>query len=85
MAQKAHIVGKVEYRSGDGPNVEIRPGPVDVTTAVNDATLSWTDVPEGGQAHAQVSFVPDQRGRYAVPAISAGRSIPFSTSVTRRP
>lgn len=43
MAQKAHIVGKVEYRSGDGPNVEIRPGPVEVTTSINDATLSWTD------------------------------------------
>ena len=50
MAQKAHIVGKVEYRSGDGPNVEIRPGPVDVTTAVNDATLSWTDEETHGSA-----------------------------------
>ena len=50
MAQKAQIVGKVEYRSGDGPNVEIRPGPVDVTTAVNDATLSWTDEETHGSA-----------------------------------
>lgn len=50
MAQKAHIVGKVEYRSGDGPNVEIRPGPVEVTTAVNDATLSWTDEETHGSA-----------------------------------
>lgn len=43
MAQQAHIVGKVEYRSGDGPNVEIRPGPVDATISLNDVTLSWTD------------------------------------------
>ena len=41
------------------------------------ATLSWTDVPEGGQAHAQVSFVPSQRGRYAVPAISAETRFPL--------
>jgi len=35
------------------------------------ATLSWTDVPQGGQAHAQMSFVPQVRGRYQVPALSA--------------
>ncbi|MDM7941643.1 MAG: hypothetical protein QUV35_03345 [Hydrogenophaga sp.] len=50
MAQKAHIVGKVEYRSGDGPNVVIRPGPVDVTTGINDVTLSWTDEETHGSA-----------------------------------
>jgi len=50
MAQKAHIVGKVEYRSGDGPNVEIRPGPVDLTTGINDVTLSWTDEETHGSA-----------------------------------
>ena len=50
MAQTAHIVGKVEYRSGDGPNVEIRPGPVDVSTGIDDATLSWTDEETHGSA-----------------------------------
>jgi hypothetical protein len=50
MAQKAHIVGKVEYRSGDGPNVEIRLGPVDLNTGINDVTLSWTDEETHGSA-----------------------------------
>jgi hypothetical protein len=50
MAQKAHIVGKVEYRSGDGPNVEIRPGPVDLNSGINDVTLSWTDEETHGSA-----------------------------------
>jgi hypothetical protein len=50
MAQKAHIVGKVEYRSGDGPNVEIRPGPVDLNSGINDVTLSWTDEDTHGSA-----------------------------------
>lgn len=43
MAHTAHIVGKVEYREGDGPNIVIRPGPVKVETGLNDATLSWED------------------------------------------
>ncbi len=43
MSQTAQIVGKVEYREGDGPNIEIRPGPVKVETGLNDATLSWVD------------------------------------------
>ncbi|WP_439608004.1 hypothetical protein [Hydrogenophaga sp.] len=50
MAQQAHIVGKVEYREGDGPNIAIRPGPVQVETALNDATLSWTDEDTRGSA-----------------------------------
>ncbi|HET7793270.1 MAG TPA: DUF58 domain-containing protein, partial [Rhizobacter sp.] len=41
------------------------------------ATLSWTDVPEGGQASAQVSFVPQARGRHEVPAISAETRFPL--------
>lgn len=50
MAQKAQIVGVVEYRSGDGPNVEIRPGPVDLNHGINDVTLSWTDEETHGSA-----------------------------------
>ena len=42
-AQTAQIVGKVEYREGDGPNIVIRPGPVKVETGLNDVTLSWVD------------------------------------------
>jgi hypothetical protein len=43
MAHTAHIVGKVEFREGDGPNMVIRPGPVSVETGLIDATLSWED------------------------------------------
>lgn len=43
MTQSAHIVGKVEFREGDGPNMPIRPGPVDIDTTHTDATLSWAD------------------------------------------
>ncbi len=43
MAQRAQIVGKVEFREGDGPNLVIRPGPVSVETGLTDATLSWED------------------------------------------
>lgn len=49
MAQSAQITGKVEYREGDGPLMSIRPGPVEVSTTVQDAVLSWQD--EGGDVH----------------------------------
>lgn len=55
MVQQAHIVGKVEYRGGDGPNVAIRPGPVEVTTGINDVTLSWTDEGTHGSAAMPLS------------------------------
>lgn len=42
-AQTAQIVGKVEYREGDGANIVIRPGPVKVQAGLNDVTLSWVD------------------------------------------
>lgn len=50
MAQQAQIVGKVEYRQGDGANAVIRPGPVKVETSFNDATLSWVDEETHGSA-----------------------------------
>ncbi len=46
MTKKARIVGEVEYRVGDGPNMTIRPGPVKVETGINDVTLSWVDEDE---------------------------------------
>jgi len=50
MAQTARIVGKVEYRGGDGPAVEIRKGPVEVSLSDTDATLSWIDEDVHGSA-----------------------------------
>jgi uncharacterized protein (DUF58 family) len=40
-------------------------------------TLAWTDVPGGGQATAQVSFVPSTRGRHEVPTLSAETRFPL--------
>ncbi|MBV1731316.1 MAG: hypothetical protein KUA38_03610 [Hydrogenophaga sp.] len=50
MAQTARIVGKVEYRGGDGPAVEIREGPVEVSLSNTDATLSWVEEDTHGSA-----------------------------------
>lgn len=50
MMQTGHIVGKVEYREGDGPSIEVRKGPVDIETTVTDATLSWTEGEDRGSA-----------------------------------
>ncbi len=50
MTQTARIVGKVEYREGDGPNIVIRRGPVAVDMAANDVTLSWVDEETHGSA-----------------------------------
>ena len=40
---QARIVGKVEYREGDGAPMDIPPGMVSVEFTPNDATLSWAD------------------------------------------
>lgn len=49
-ARAARIVGKVEYREGDGANKAIRPGPVEVNITATDATLSWADGDTRGSA-----------------------------------
>ncbi|WP_428418067.1 hypothetical protein [Methylibium sp.] len=50
MAQAAQILGKVEYREGDGPMIVIRPGPVEVETTDMDAMLSWAEEDTHGAA-----------------------------------
>ncbi len=45
--------------------------------AASDWSLAWTDVPAGGQATAQVSFVPPTRGLHDVPAITATTRFPL--------
>jgi uncharacterized protein (DUF58 family) len=42
-----------------------------------DGALAWTDVPEGGQSAAQVSFVPQRRGRHPLPAIQIETRFPL--------
>lgn len=41
------------------------------------ATLSWIDVPAGGQATAHLSFVAPQRGLHAIPALVAETRFPL--------
>lgn len=53
MIKNAHITGKVEYREGDGANITIRSGPVQVEETALDATISWVD--------------QDSRGSTAIP------------------
>ena len=45
--------------------------------SADSATLSWTDVPAGGQATAQVSFVAARRGRHEVPTLTAETRFPL--------
>jgi hypothetical protein len=42
-ATKAHIVGRVEFRLGEGPLMEIRQGLVEITYSPGDAVVSWMD------------------------------------------
>ncbi len=41
------------------------------------ATLTWLDVPPGGQATSHVTFVPARRGRHDVPTLSAETRFPL--------
>lgn len=50
MAQRAQIQGKVTYREGDGVQIAIRPGPVEVQSTASDVTLSWADGETRGSA-----------------------------------
>jgi 2-methylisocitrate lyase-like PEP mutase family enzyme len=47
IKQPAHIVGKVEYREGDGPLLAVPCGVVDVETNATDAIFTWPD----GKSH----------------------------------
>ena len=53
-----------------------------------DSTLGWFDVPAGGQAQAQLSFVPARRGMHELPALGAETRFPlglFRTWAVWRP
>ncbi len=43
MAEAARIVGKVEYREGDGAMLTIPTGPCEIELAADSAIISWTD------------------------------------------
>lgn len=52
MTVRAQVEGKVEYREGEGINIIIRRGPVEVQTTPTDATLSWVD----GETHGSAAL-----------------------------
>jgi hypothetical protein len=60
MIRTAHIVGKVEYREGDGVNITIRPGPCEVEETALDATISWID----GETHGSAAIPIADYRRY---------------------
>jgi len=45
--------------------------------SASGTTLTWVDVPSGGQASARVSFVPASRGRHEVPTLSIETRFPL--------
>ena len=71
MAQAAQVTGKVEYRQGDGVNLTIRPGPVDVQTTPTDATLSWAD----GETHGSAAMPIGDFRSYVAKGLIALRSM----------
>ena len=44
-AVRANIVGRVEFRLGEGPLIEIRKGWVEITFSPGDAVLAWSEGP----------------------------------------
>lgn len=62
MIKSARIIGKVEYREGDGANITIRPGPCEVEETAQDATISWSD----GDSHGSAAMPIADYQRYIV-------------------
>ena len=60
MSHSAQIVGKVEYREGDGANITIRPGPCEIEETALDATISWID----GDSHGSAAMPIGDYRRY---------------------
>ncbi len=52
MAKQARIVGNVKYREGDGPQITIRPGPIEIVESEPDVTISWVD----GDTHGSTAI-----------------------------
>lgn len=48
--QTGYIVGKVEFRPGDGAMIRIPTGPVAIDTTKLEATLSWVEGENHGAA-----------------------------------
>jgi len=60
MTQSGQIIGKVEFRPGDGPKMPIPRGRVDIETSQAEATLSWVD----GDTHGAAAMPLAEFKRY---------------------
>ena len=60
MTQTARVVETIEYREGDGPAMEIREGPVEVSITELDVTLSWVE----GDTHGSAAIPTDDFQRF---------------------
>ena len=58
--QTGFIVGKVEFRPGDGALMRIPEGPVEIETTRLEATLSWVD----GETHGAAAMPRTDFKRY---------------------
>ena len=58
--QTGYIVGKVEFRPGDGALIRIPKGPVEIDTTRLEATLSWVD----GETHGAAAIPLNDFNRY---------------------
>jgi hypothetical protein len=58
--QTGYIVGKVEFRPGDGALMRIQEGPVEIETTKLEATLSWVD----GETHGAAAMPMAEFRRY---------------------
>lgn len=52
MSTPARIQGEVVYREGDGPNIAIPQGPVELEATDLDVTISW----EEGETHGSAAI-----------------------------
>jgi hypothetical protein len=66
MPANAQVLGKVEYRAGDGPSIVIPPGPIEVQVSFDSAVLSWGD---GGAAQTTAIPVAEYQRHVAEGAI----------------
>lgn len=60
MTQTGMIVGKVEFRPGEGPMMRIPRGRVEIATSRSEATLSWVD----GDTHGATAIPLSELRRY---------------------
>ena len=58
--QTGYIVGKVEFRPGDGALMRIPQGPVEIETTKLEATLSWVE----GETHGAAAMPLTDFKRY---------------------